>query len=271
MDKGFIKLSRKFFSNDMWNEARTFSSCEAWLDLIQSARFEATPRKESIGGREVSFTRGQYPASIRYLSKRWGWTERKVRSFISHLKKEAMVTVESTQGIGIITLCKYDEYNSSDTASDTANDTAIEKEIKELRELLTQQVTQQTTQPPKKRHTGDTNSKKEKEEYKESPNGDKKAAAKAATLSRKEVFGKSLIPFMEKYPKEMIRGFFDYWSELNKSETKMRFELEKTWEVSKRLSTWANREKTTTKKSEIGIVLKDNSINKYDNDERWNR
>lgn len=48
--EGYIKLSRKFFSNDMWNEARTFSSCEAWLDLIQSARFEATPRMESIGG-----------------------------------------------------------------------------------------------------------------------------------------------------------------------------------------------------------------------------
>ncbi len=50
----------------MWNEARTFSSCEAWLDLIQSARFEATPRMESIGGREVSYTsvgnglRGKY-------------------------------------------------------------------------------------------------------------------------------------------------------------------------------------------------------------------
>ncbi len=42
MDEGFLRLSRRFFSNEMWNEARTFSSCEAWLDLIQSARFEAT-------------------------------------------------------------------------------------------------------------------------------------------------------------------------------------------------------------------------------------
>ena len=63
---GFIKLSRKFFSNELWNEARTFSGCEAWLDLIQSARFEATPRKVSIGGREVVCNRGQYPASIRF-------------------------------------------------------------------------------------------------------------------------------------------------------------------------------------------------------------
>ena len=49
MEEGFLRLSRRFFSNEMWNEARTFSSCEAWLDLIQSARFEVTPRKESIG------------------------------------------------------------------------------------------------------------------------------------------------------------------------------------------------------------------------------
>ena len=52
MMDGFIKLSRKFFSNELWNEARTFNGCEAWLDLIQSARFEATSRKVSIGGRE---------------------------------------------------------------------------------------------------------------------------------------------------------------------------------------------------------------------------
>lgn len=67
-------------------------------------------------------------------------------------------------------------------------------------------------------------------------------AARAATLSRKEAFYKSLIPYVDKYGKDMIRAFYDYWTELNKSETKMRFELQKTWEVSKRLATWANKE-----------------------------
>lgn len=59
MDKGFIMLSRKFFSNEMWEAARTFSECEAWLDLIQSARFEATDTIECIGGREITYGRGQ--------------------------------------------------------------------------------------------------------------------------------------------------------------------------------------------------------------------
>ena len=271
--EGYIKLSRKFFSNDMWNEARTFSSCEAWLDLIQSARFEATPRMESIGGREVSYTRGQYPASIRFLSKRWHWTERRVRTFLAYLKRENMITLSQDQGMNIITLVKYNEYNGNpaDTTSDTTADTSIVQEINELRlqvtQLLTQVATQQMTQQPKekeKRHTSDTKQIKEKNIIKETTTNvvAKKDAAKAATLSRKESFYQSLVPYVGQYPKEMIRAFFNYWSELNKSETKMRYELEKTWELPRRLATWASREKVPSK-TDVGIVLKDNSPEKY--------
>lgn len=275
--EGYIKLSRKFFSNDMWNEARTFSSCEAWLDLIQSARFEATPRMESIGGREVSYTRGQYPASIRFLSKRWHWTERKVRTFLAFLRRENMITLSKEQGMNIITLVKYNDYNgnptdtASDTSNDTMSDTTILQEINELRsqvtQLTTQLLTQQVTQPQneaKKRHTGDTKQIKGKNNIKENSTNveSKKAAAKAATLSRKNVFYQSLVSYVGQYPKEMIRAFFDYWSELNKSETKMRYELEKTWELPRRLATWANRERMPSK-TDIGVVLQDNSPDKY--------
>jgi hypothetical protein len=275
--EGYIKLSRKFFSNDMWNEARTFSSCEAWLDLIQSARFEATPRMESIGGREVSYTRGQYPASIRFLSKRWKWSERKVRTFLAFLRRENMITLSKEQGMNVITLVKYNEYNGSesDTACDTSNDTMsgtnIIQEINNLRmqvtQLMTQVATQQVTHPakePEKRHTGDTKQIKEKNIIKETTTNvvGKKDAAKAATLSRKESFYQSLVPYVGQYPKEMIRAFFDYWSELNKSETKMRYELEKTWELPRRLATWASREKVPLK-TDVGVVLKDNSPEKY--------
>ena len=70
---------------------------------------------------------------------------------------------------------------------------------------------------------------------------------------RKTDFYNSLVPFLEKYPKEMIRAFFDYWSELNKSQTKMRWESEKTWETSKRLVTWANNDKQFNKNGQSTI------------------
>lgn len=191
--EGFIKLSRKFFSNELWNEARTFSSCEAWLDLIQSARFEATPRKVSIGGREVVCNRGQYPASIRFLAKKWGWTERKIRTYLSYLKKEGMVNIECVQGVNVITLCKYDDYNSVDTISDTTNDTDMIKEISDLRLRVTQLTTQLETHVPKKRHTGDTNTKKEEES-----NIKKKALSNE---SEKEKFLSTLSPENQDYRK----------------------------------------------------------------------
>ena len=71
----------------------------------------------------------------------------------------------------------------------------------------------------------------------------KKKAASAATHERKETFYHSLIPYADKYGKGMLRAFFDYWSEMNASQTKMRFEKQPTWELSKRLATWANNEK----------------------------
>lgn len=60
--------------------------------------------------------------------------------------------------------------------------------------------------------------------------------------NRAKMFYKSLIPYLDKYDKAMLRKFYDYWSEPNKNKTKMRFELEKTWEVGRRLATWKARD-----------------------------
>lgn len=269
MEKGFIMLSRKFFSNRIWEAARTFSECEAWLDLIQSARFEATDTIECIGGREISYGRGQYPASIRFLAKKWSWSERTVRTFLSKLTKEKMITTDNSQGMNVITLCKYNEYNGSGTANDTPSDTGINQEIKRLTEIVTRLTTQIATQP---RHTGDTNLNKEEEynnsfpketstnvEAKKAEQAKKLVAAKAATLKRREKFYNSLVPYVERYGKEMIRAFYDWWSELNKSETKMRFETEKTWELAKRLATWANREKVPKEPKKSNFTNHDNT------------
>ena len=44
------------------------------------------------------------------------------------------------------------------------------------------------------------------------------------------------------YPDEMLRAFFDYWSEHNENGKKMLFEMKKTFDIKKRLATWASRE-----------------------------
>lgn len=112
MEKGYIMLSRKFFEHKIWKTARTFNESEAWLDLIQSARFEPSVITSRVGVcHEVTWGRGQYPASIRFLAKKWGWSQRKVRAFLSLLKKEKMVTIDDSQGLYVITLVNYNTYN----------------------------------------------------------------------------------------------------------------------------------------------------------------
>lgn len=60
---------------------------------------------------------------------------------------------------------------------------------------------------------------------------------------RKKAFEQSLQPYIETYGSDIIQEFFMYWSECNKSKTKMRWEMEKTWETKKRLVRWANGSK----------------------------
>jgi len=96
-------------------------------------------------------------------------------------------------------------------------------------------------------------------------------AAEAATSARKEKFYASLVPFVDKYGKDMIRDFFDYWSEMNRSKSKMRFEQQATWELALRLKTWADREKIPKKEGnpKVGVILTDNSIEKFKNQKLW--
>ena len=68
------------------------------------------------------------------------------------------------------------------------------------------------------------------------------------TEKRRQKFYDSLVPCVQQYGKQMVREFYDYWSELNKSRTKMRFEMERTWELSRRLATWSANEEKFKKK-----------------------
>ena len=49
----------------------------------------------------------------------------------------------------------------------------------------------------------------------------------------------------DQYTKDMLINFIQYWTEPNKSKSKMRFELEKTWDTSRRLATWEKRSKNS--------------------------
>lgn len=60
---------------------------------------------------------------------------------------------------------------------------------------------------------------------------------------RKQDFYEELKPFVETYGKEMLRAFYDYWTQPNHQKTKLGFEIQKTWDIEARLRTWKSRQK----------------------------
>lgn len=59
---------------------------------------------------------------------------------------------------------------------------------------------------------------------------------------RRQKFAEKLKPFCEKYGQDMISNFFQYWTELNETGTKMRMDKEQFFDISRRLATWRRNE-----------------------------
>ena len=59
--------------------------------------------------------------------------------------------------------------------------------------------------------------------------------------SRKKDFAALLQPYIETYGREMLNEFYFYWTEPNQRKTKMKYEMEKTWSIERRLNTWSKQ------------------------------
>lgn len=81
-----------------------------------------------------------------------------------------------------------------------------------------------------KRHSSDTAA---------TPNN--KIGSKEPINKRKEDFKNELAPYLNNpYSKDVLNGFFKYWTEKTHGGLRMRFEIEKTWELNLRLSNWSS-------------------------------
>jgi hypothetical protein len=161
--------------------------------------------------------RGQLITGRKKLSEETGISQQTVRTCLQRLVETGEIEITPTNKFSIITICNYDSYqdNVGGDNQDTTNG-------------------EPTSNP-------ETKPKKTKEEI------------KAETEKRMKEFYKSLVPYVQTYGKEMVRAFYDYWSETNKSGSKMKWEQEPTWVLEKRLQRWANNDKSYKGKSNDNV------------------
>lgn len=77
---------------------------------------------------------------------------------------------------------------------------------------------------------------------------------------RKLKFASTLEPFLEQYGKEFLNEFYRYWTEPNNSHTRFKRELEKTWDLERRLETWSKNEKNFKKKTDAKTVATNKKV-----------
>jgi len=74
---------------------------------------------------------------------------------------------------------------------------------------------------------------------------------------RKSDFKKSLFPFLEIYDKELLKEFYEYWTEHGEKDRKFRKEKQKSFNTELRLKTWFKnqenwkKEKSSAKKEKL--------------------
>ena len=117
MGKGWIRLHRKIQNHWLYQEKRKFSRFEAWIDLLLMVNHEDT--KVVLGNEIIDVKRGQRITSIRQLCDRWGWSNTKVTKFLKLLEDDGMITVKNDTKKTLITIEKYDFYQSDENEKTT--------------------------------------------------------------------------------------------------------------------------------------------------------
>ena len=120
---GYIKLFRGWRDTDGLTQSVVFSDCEAWLWLLENAAWKPRTRFNAKG-EEIHVERGQLHVSLASLSSAWGWSKKRVRTFLDRLERVSKVGTAKAQSGTILTICKYDEYQSDQNDEGTAKGTA---------------------------------------------------------------------------------------------------------------------------------------------------
>jgi len=215
---GWVKIHRQMSENDLWT-CEPFSRGQAWVDMILLANHK--PNFFYKRGVKVNVERGQLAWSELALSERWKWSRNKVRKFLKDLEKEHQIEQQKTNVTQVVTIKNYDKFQEKDT--------------------------KQNTKRTPKGHQKDTNKNDKNEKNIEERKSDFKELIKKVEAERRS-------DGQTPYSEQMLKDFFEHWSEYGVNDKKMRYEKQVSFCVKRRLSNWKrNSKKFDTQKDSVWV------------------
>jgi hypothetical protein len=113
---GTVNISRTLWGDTAFKD-EPFTEREAFVWLIMEASWK--PRTKRVGDFVVNLERAELASSVRFMAKAWGWTPAKTQRYLNRLKKLGKIAVKTDTGVSVITVCKYEEYQSKPKEADT--------------------------------------------------------------------------------------------------------------------------------------------------------
>lgn len=110
MADGWVSVHRTLQDHWLW-EDKPFSKGQAWIDLLMLANHEDS--KFLLGNQLVEAKRGDVITSEVKLMDRWGWSNTKVRNFITLLEKDSMIIKKTDSKKSVLTLTNYSVWQDS--------------------------------------------------------------------------------------------------------------------------------------------------------------
>jgi len=107
--EGWIKLHRQTVEHD-WYFSERFTRMQAWFDLLLLANHK--PSTFFVRGIEVHVERGEIGRSLQSLAERWQWNRQTIATYLANLEKRGMITQQKAHPINVISIIKYDLYQS---------------------------------------------------------------------------------------------------------------------------------------------------------------
>jgi hypothetical protein len=118
-NSGFILLHRKLRDNFLWQD-KPFSRGQAWVDMLFMANHSDN---EILYGNQITeIKRGSFIRSERQLAASWGWSRKRVQTFLVLLEKGTMIAKKRDQKASHITILNYDKYQITGTKEGTSKE-----------------------------------------------------------------------------------------------------------------------------------------------------
>ena len=222
MDKGYILLWRGLLDSPVFASQMML---KIWIWCLCKANFKDrhVPLKVGKGVIIVSLKRGSFLFGRHKAEEELFIDGSTIYKAIKKIEDLGMISIVSNNQYSVITICKYNDYQDNENYKVATNEQVKDK---------------QSTTEQQPRNTTNTLS-----------NVNTLPKITNDIVDRKLKFSYTLKPFIEIYGSTFLNEFYKYWTEPNKSNTKFKQELEKTWSLERRLETWAKNDKNFNNKS----------------------